>query len=235
LAEVQETRNSRTLMLGWFKKKNTPLLSPKEGYDLWALTYSQETNPIKDLSNRFVESTLPDLSGKSVLDAGCGSGHFCMYAQKHHAAKIMGIDFSQVMIDEAKKNCPTVQFYCADLSTFNLNKEPVDVIICALVIGHIENISKVFSNFSALLKPGGYLILTDFHPILTLQNAKRTFKNPQTQEIAEIKHYLHRLDEIKSLLESLGFRIELIQEPQWKAVPVVYGLKALKISHGSVA
>ena len=222
-------------MLGWFKKKNTPVLSPKEGYDLWALTYSQESNPIKDLSNRFVESMLPDLSGKSILDAGCGTGHFCMYAQKLQAAKIIGIDFSQVMIDQAKKNCPPAQFYCSDLSTFNQNQAPVDVIICALVIGHIENISKVFANFSAMLKPGGHLILTDFHPILTLQNAKRTFKNPQTHEIIEIKHYLHHLDEIKSLVESLGFRIEQIQEPQWKDVPVVYGLKALKINHGSAA
>ena len=222
-------------MLGWFKKKNIAVLSPREGYDLWATTYSHESNPIKDLSNKFVESMLSDLKGKSVLDAGCGTGHFCMLAQKHQAKQIIGIDFSQVMIDQAKKNCPTAQFYCSDLSTFNLSQEPVDVMICALVIGHIENISPVFTNFSSMLKPGGYLILTDFHPILTLQNAKRTFKNPQTQENIEITHYLHRLEEIKSLLESLGFRIEQIQEPQWKDVPVVYGLKAIKINHGSAA
>ena len=222
-------------MLGWFKKKNTPVLSPKEGYDLWALTYSHESNPIKDLSNNLIESMLPDLSGKTILDAGCGTGHFCSYAQKHQAAKIIGVDFSQVMIDQAKKNCPSAQFYCSDLSTFNFNQEPVDVIICALVIGHVENISTVITNFSSMLKPGGYLTLTDFHPFLTSQNAKRTFKNPQTQEIVEIKHYLHPLKEINSLMESLGFKIEQVQEPLWKDVPVVYGLKALKLNHGSAA
>jgi malonyl-CoA O-methyltransferase len=222
-------------MLRWFKKKDIPVLSPKEGYDLWALTYSSESNPIKELSNKFVESMLPDLHGKSVLDAGCGTGHFCLYAQKHQAARIMGIDFSQVMIDEAKKNCPSAQFYCGDLSTLNFKQEPVDVIICALVIGHIENISQTLTNFSSLLKPGGYLVLTDFHPILTLQNAKRTFKNPQTQEVTEVKHYLHLIAEIKSLAESLDFKIELVQEPRWKDVPVVYGLKAIKIIHGSAA
>lgn len=222
-------------MLGWFKKKNVPVLSPKEGYDLWALTYSGESNPIKDLSNKLVESLLPDLNGKSILDAGCGTGHFCLYAQKNQAARIMGIDFSQVMIDEAKKNCPSAQFYCSDLSTFNFNEEPVDVIICALVIGHIENIPIAFKNFSAMLKPGGCLILTDFHPVLTLQNAKRTFKNPHTLEITEIKHYLHPIVEIKNLIESLGFKVEQVQEPQWKDVSVIYGLKAIKINHGSAA
>lgn len=220
-------------MLGLFKKKSTPVLSPKEGYDLWALSYAQESNPIKDLSNRFVESMLPDLSGKTLLDAGCGTGHFCVYAQNHGASKITGVDFSQVMIDQAKKNCPTAQFYCGDISTFK--QEPVDIIICALVIGHIQNISTLFSNFSALLKSGGYLVLTDFHPILTQQHAKRTFKNSQTQQIIEIKHYLHTLEEIKKLLESSGFRIERIQEPQWNNTPVVYGFKALKLTHGSAS
>jgi malonyl-CoA O-methyltransferase len=215
-------------MLGWLKKKNIPVLSPKEGYDLWALSYAHESNPIKDLSNKFVESMLPDLRGKSILDAGCGTGHFCMYAESRQAGQIVGIDFSQVMIDQAKKNCPTAQFHCGDISTF-IVREPVDIIICALVIGHLENISRLFENFASMLKTGGILILTDFHPVLTLQNAKRTFKNPKTQEIIEIKHYLHPLDEIKKLSEKVGFSIEILQEPQWNNAPVVYGLKALKI------
>lgn len=215
-------------MLGWLKKKNIPVLSPKEGYDLWALSYAQESNPIKDLSNKFVESMLPDLRGKSILDAGCGTGHFCMYADSRQAGQIVGIDFSQVMIDQAKKNCPTAQFHCGDISTF-IVREPVDIIICALVIGHLENISRLFENFASMLKTGGILILTDFHPVLTLQNAKRTFKNPKTQEIIEIKHYLHPLDEIKKLSKKVGFSIEILQEPQWNNAPVVYGLKALKI------
>ena len=215
-------------MLGWFKKKMTPVLSPKEGYDLWALSYAQESNPIKDLSNKLVESLLADLEGKSVLDAGCGTGHFCIFATRHRAAHIIGTDLSEVMIDQAKRNCPTAEFYCGDISTLNLKQKQVDVIICALVIGHIENISNLFLNFSAMLKPGGYLVLTDFHPILTQRNAKRTFKNPQTQQVTEIKHYLHTLEEIRGLLEQSGFRIDQLQEPQWNNTPVVYGFKAFK-------
>ncbi|HEU5290850.1 MAG TPA: class I SAM-dependent methyltransferase [Cyclobacteriaceae bacterium] len=215
-------------MLGWLKKKSTPVLSPQEGYDLWALSYAQESNPIKDLSNKFAESMLHELRGKSILDAGCGTGHFCLYAERQGAAHIIGVDFSPVMIEQAKKNCPATRFYCGDISTLNI-EAPVDVIICALVIGHIENISTLFANFSDVLKPGGQLILTDFHPVLTMQNARRTFKNLKTDQVIEIKHYLHTLEEIKSLLGSAGFSIDQLQEPQWNKVPVVYGLKALKI------
>jgi malonyl-CoA O-methyltransferase len=215
-------------MLRWFKKKKTRVLSPKEGYDLWALSYAQESNPIKNLSNKLVESMLPELCDKSVLDAGCGTGHFCGYAHQHQAARVIGFDLSQVMLDQAKKNCPSAQLYRGDISTFS-DQEPVDVIICALVIGHVEDISTLFTNFSALVKPGGYLILTDFHPFLTQQGAKRTFKNPETEQISEIKHYLHPLEEVTKLAVSSGFRIEDLQEPKWNNVPAVYGLKALKL------
>ena len=116
-------------MLQWFKKKNPPVLSPQAGYDLWALSYAQESNPIKDLSNKFVESAIPDLRGKSVLDAGCGTGHFCVHATDHHASQVIGVDFSQVMIERASRNCPAARFYCGDLSTLTLSERPVDVII----------------------------------------------------------------------------------------------------------
>lgn len=214
-------------MLTWFKKK-IPLVAPKEGYDLWASTYSTESNPIKDFSNSLVEALLPNLSGKSILDAGCGTGHFCLYAQKNNVARIIGLDFSQAMIDQAKKNCPKTRFYQCDLSALNVNEEPVDVILCALVIGHIENISIVFESLAALLKTGGQLILTDFHPAQTMKHAKRTFKNPHDGRTLEIKHYLHQLDQIKNLLNKSGFTIEKLEESKWNNMPVIYGLRAIK-------
>lgn len=214
-------------MLRWFKKK-TSIVTPKEGYDLWATTYSTESNPIKDFSNKLVEELLPDLSGKSILDAGCGTGHFCQYAEKNKATRIIGIDSSPGMVDQANKNCLNARIYQGDLSSISFNEEPVDVIICALVIGHIENISSVFKNLSMLLKTGGKLILTDFHPVQTMKKAKRTFKDPQTGETLEIKHYLHPLSEIKNLLAKSNFTIERIEEPQWNNMPVVYGIEAVK-------
>ena len=43
-------------------------------------------------------------SGKTVLDLGCGYGWHCAFAAQQGAVRILGIDLSGKMIEEAKKN-----------------------------------------------------------------------------------------------------------------------------------
>lgn len=50
-----------------------------------------------------LELLFPELSGKAVLDLGCGYGWHCKYAADHGAASILGIDQSELMIEEAKR------------------------------------------------------------------------------------------------------------------------------------
>jgi ubiquinone/menaquinone biosynthesis C-methylase UbiE len=44
---------------------------------------------------------LQPLTGKKILDVGCGSGRFCLEFAKGGAAKIVGVDFASAMIDIA--------------------------------------------------------------------------------------------------------------------------------------
>lgn len=44
----------------------------------------------------------PELSGKTILDLGCGYGHNCLDFVKKGAAKVVGIDISQKMLEIAK-------------------------------------------------------------------------------------------------------------------------------------
>jgi len=83
--------------------KRIKRLTPLEGYNKWSDTYHVEDNPIKKLSDEFIKSELPDLKGKSILDAGCGTGVFCKTAIDQRAAFVKGIDLSPKMIGQAKK------------------------------------------------------------------------------------------------------------------------------------
>ncbi len=44
----------------------------------------------------------PPLQGKTVLDLGCGYGWHCKFAAEQGAVRVLGLDLSQKMIDEAK-------------------------------------------------------------------------------------------------------------------------------------
>src|SRR4051812_10508591 len=46
---------------------------------------------------------LEPLTGKKILDVGCGSGRFCLAFAQHGAAKIVGVDFAAAMIDIANE------------------------------------------------------------------------------------------------------------------------------------
>jgi len=215
LAPLSSTGNTRNVirLFNTIKK-----LSPLEGYNKWATTYHREDNPIKNLSDEFIKSELPDLKGKSVLDAGCGTGKICMMAVEGGASLVKGIDLSPKMIGEAKKNCPAAEFECADLSKVTL--ELYDVVVCGLVLGHIDALEPVLKKLIDSLRPGGHIILTDFHPYQTARKAKRTFKSGE--KTFEVKHTLHTLDEYFSLLSPV--RIAQFKEPMFNGNPVIFGI-----------
>jgi len=79
----------------------------RELYNDIAFDYSAiKTNEFK----RWIEETTVlqailhnGVKDKSVLDLGCGSGHFCRILQKHGAKTVCGVDVSDEMIQEAQR------------------------------------------------------------------------------------------------------------------------------------
>ena len=45
----------------------------------------------------------PLLQGKTVLDLGCGYGWHCFFAAEQGAVRVLGLDLSRKMIEEAEK------------------------------------------------------------------------------------------------------------------------------------
>lgn len=172
------------------------------------------------MSDEFIISNLPDLKGKSVLDAGCGTGRLCIASVERGAASVTGIDLSPKMIEQAKKNCGHAKFECADLS--NVSLEKYDVVICGLVLGHIQQLEPVLSKLTTSLNSRGHLILTDFHPYQTVNNAKRTFRH--WWRTFEVKHSLHTLEEYFRHLKGHSINVVQFQEPAFNGNPVIFGI-----------
>ena len=215
-------------MAGFFGKRKTKVLTPLEGYDRWAASYSLESNPIKTLSDDLVEKMLPPLDGKSVLDAGCGAGKFCVYAEKHHARAVSGMDLSPKMVEEARRKCPSGNFTADDLSQVTLPANSYDIIICALVLAHVQPLAPVLDKLIGAMDRGGVLIITDFHPFLTLMRAKRTFRDPISGRQFEVRHHLHLFEEYLGCFRQHGVLIEDWAEPQFNGTPVVFGVRVRK-------
>ncbi len=200
-------------------------LSPLEGYNRWSETYQTEDNPIKRLSDEFIKNELPDLKGKHILDAGCGVGTLCELAISRGASFVKGIDLSPKMIEHAKRNCLKGEFEAADLATDVIDRK-YDVVICGLVLGHIESLESALMNLLGALRPGGHVIITDFHPGQTKMKAKRTFS--YHGKTFEVQHHLHTLPEYFHRLQKESIKVISIKEPEYNNIPVIFGIHGVR-------
>ena len=69
--------------------------------------YSQMSRSVEGLKGagewHVLQKMLPNFAGKRVLDLGCGFGWHCIYAIEHGATHVTGIDISEKMLEEARK------------------------------------------------------------------------------------------------------------------------------------
>lgn len=110
-----------------------------------------------------------NLKGGSLrtLDAGCGSGAFALYAAKV-GNSVLGISFEERNNGVAKERAEILglenaRFITADLKRLDEMKGDsglFDQIICFETIEHVMDDQKLIKDLSALLKPGGRLLLT---------------------------------------------------------------------------
>ena len=102
-----------------------------------------------------------------TLDAGCGYGSFTIHASRIGNESI-GLSIEEEQIQKARvragvlriRNVRFIQNDLRDLDKFADQLGKFDQIICFETIEHILDDRKLLADLSALLKPGGRLLLT---------------------------------------------------------------------------
>ena len=101
-----------------------------------------------------------ELSGKWVLDVGCGMGRFAEVASRW-GARVVGVDLS-VAAEVAARNLAdreSVTIFQADLFSLPFARESFDYIYSIGVLHHTPSCEQAFKALPALLKPGGSIAI----------------------------------------------------------------------------
>lgn len=111
----------------------------------------------------------PELSGKKVLDLGCGYGWHCKYAAECGAGEVLGIDLSERMIAEAKlRNADEkIRYEVCGLDSYTYPEQEYDLVVSNLVLHYIEDLDDIYRKVFRTLKPGGIFIFNIEHPVFT--------------------------------------------------------------------
>lgn len=116
-----------------------------------------------------LEPLFPPLKGKAVLDLGCGYGWHCAYAAEHGAARVLGLDLSHKMIEEAKRRNPNdkIEYRVCGIEEYEYPEVAWDCAVSNLTLHYIENLDGVFQKVHKTLKPGGVFLFNIEHPVFT--------------------------------------------------------------------
>lgn len=110
-----------------------------------------------------VAGILPDLSGKKVLEVGCGRGVFANYlASRFPRAIIVGIDFSGSAIEIASRRYKkeNLSFYIGDAEALQFRSMEFDYYLSCETIEHVFHPNKMINEINRVLKKGGQFIVT---------------------------------------------------------------------------
>lgn len=111
----------------------------------------------------------PPLQGKTVLDLGCGYGWHCAFAAEQGAARVLGLDLSKRMIEEAKKRNTEkqIQYSVCGIEEYEYPEAVWDCVVSNLALHYIADLETIFQLVYRTLKPDGVFIFNMEHPVFT--------------------------------------------------------------------
>ena len=117
-----------------------------------------------------------DVSGKQVLDAGCGEGHVARLFARH-GADVVGVDISPRLLKQARDleagDPHGIEFIQADLAHgLPSHRGAFDLATANMMLDDCQDLAGVLTAISDALKPHGRLLLSLNNPYALVTRGK---------------------------------------------------------------
>ena len=165
--------------------------------------------------------------GDTVLDLGSGAGNDCFVARElvGEKGKVIGLDFTDVMINKARENAEklgfnNVEFRQGDIENMPIGGNSIDVIVSNCVLNLVPDKRKAFSETFRVLKAGGHFSVSD---VVLLGELPAGLKNDAEMYAGCVSGAIQQEDYMNIIMNT-GFEAVSIQKER----PIVLPNEILK-------
>lgn len=187
-------------------------------------------SPNTMLEEPAVRSEIGSVKDLRVLDLGCGDGGFGQWLLDHGAHHYQGVDSSAEMLALAKLALAgrPAQVWHSRIEDFSTTAGSVDLIVSRLALHYVQPLHELMQRCGTWLAPGGRLLITVVHPVITSHDARASTKEPRTNWVvdnyfnssprpqswlgAEVLFYHRTIEEYFTAVRSAGFEITALRE-----------------------
>jgi ubiquinone/menaquinone biosynthesis C-methylase UbiE len=200
VAGYEESREFNTLM--------NVVAETRAAYQRWAPLYPPVAhNPLMRAEQEAMLLYWPEVAGRCVLDLACGTGRYSRLLSEGGAADVIALDFCVPMLMQV----PSGSRVCASMMQLPFAADSFDVVISGLALGHATDVYAWMTEISRVLRPGGTLLYSDFHPDAARAGLTRSFKDTD-DETCSVPHAQYPVTAQIEAANAAGLRVETVHE-----------------------
>lgn len=99
--------------------------------------------------------------GDRVLDACCGTGDLAIAARRHGAADVVGLDFSEQMLERARRKAPEIDWVPGDALALPFADASFDAATVGFGIRNVDDLEAGLRELRRVLRTGGRLAILE--------------------------------------------------------------------------
>ena len=184
----------------------------QNAYNEWSQTYDEDENRTRDLDRDVLRQQLGNLHFDSILEIGCGTGKNTSFLVQI-GQSVYAVDFSPGMIARAKEKvrADNVRFSLMDITQpWELVSESFDLIVCCLVLEHIQDLRHIFSEAARTLRQRGTFFINELHSFRQYEGTKARYY--KSEEKIEVEAFVHHISEFLKVAEENGLSLVHLDE-----------------------
>ena len=160
--------------------------------------------------------------GDTVVDLGSGAGNDCFVARAEtgETGKVIGIDFTEAMIEKARANVEklgynNVEFRHGDIEKIPITANVADVVVSNCVMNLVPDKPKAFSEVFRILKPNGHFSISD---IVIIGDLPEKIKTAAEMYAGCVASAIQKEEYLK-IIQDAGFKNLSLQKEKAIIVP----------------